>query len=80
MTTLQKDAIELIQRMSEEKLLAIIQIMRLFDNSNSFLELTNEKAAAFETLEKLRRPIPELDEKKELAEWRDEKYLNENID
>ncbi len=77
MTTLQKDAIELIQRMSEEKLLAIIQIMRLFDNSNS-LELVNEKAAAFETLEKLRRPIPELDEKKELAKWRDEKYLNEH--
>ena len=80
MTTLQNDAIELILRMPEEKLNTIIQIMRIFDNSSSLLERKEEKTAAFETLEKLRKAIPNIDEKKELAEWRDEKYLNEHFD
>lgn len=33
-----------------------------------------ERQRAFERLESLRRSIPDFDEKKELAEYRDEKY------
>lgn len=34
----------------------------------------NEKVMAFEELEKLRRPISNLDEEDELDKWRMEKY------
>ena len=34
----------------------------------------SEKKQAFERLEKMIRPIPDLDEEKELAEYREERY------
>ena len=35
-----------------------------------------ERRAAFERIEQLRRPMPDLDEKSELASYREEKYGN----
>ncbi len=48
--------------------------------NTAFREITSptenmeERRAAFERIEKLRRPIPDLDEKKELAEYREERF------
>jgi len=41
-----------------------------------FDEEMEERQRAFERLESLRKSVPDLDEKKELAEYRDEKYGN----
>ncbi len=41
--------------------------------ANASDDMTSRRAA-FERLEKLSRYIPELDERKELAEYREEKY------
>ena len=37
-------------------------------------KIRKEHSEAFKRLEELCRPIPDLDEKKELAEWWEEKY------
>ena len=42
-----------------------------FGNTTDNME---ERRAAFERLEKMCRHIPDIDEKKELAEYREEKY------
>ena len=44
------------------------------ENSEAFKELMKLRRAAFERLERMGKPVPDLDEKKELAAWRDEKY------
>lgn len=80
MTALQKDAIDLVQRMPEDKLYFIIQIMQGIDGlSYPDRERKKRKQAAFEELEKLRKCVPDLDEKRELEEWREEKFGNAGI-
>lgn len=73
MTTLRQDAIRMVENMPENSLPYLMKILEglegLFPEEN-----LDEKQAAFEELEKLRRPIPNLDEKKELEEYRKEKY------
>ncbi|MBQ4396371.1 MAG: UDP-N-acetylenolpyruvoylglucosamine reductase [Clostridia bacterium] len=77
MTALQRDAIDLVQRMPEDKLYFIIQIMQGIDGlSQTDRERKKRKQAAFEELERLRRCVPDLDEERELEEWREEKYGN----
>ena len=77
MTALQRDAIDLVQRMPEDKLYFIIQIMQGIDGlSQTDRERKKRKQAAFVELEKLRKYVPDLDEERELEEWREEKYGN----
>ena len=65
-----------MERVPEEKLMTLIRFMRdMKDDSARKLDL-QERRAAFERLEQLCRPIPDLDEEKELAEWREEKFGN----
>ncbi len=40
----------------------------------AYVHNMRERRAAFERMEQLRRPMPDLDEKSELASYRDEKY------
>ena len=73
MTMLRKDAYSLLERMPEDKLAFLVEIMKGIDG------LTPPKQAAgnspaFRRLMALRRPIPDLDEAQELARWREEKY------
>ena len=73
MTVLRQDAIRMVENMSENKLPYLIQILQGMEGLFSQDEVSGNQAA-FETLERLRRPIPDLDEKKELEEYRKEKY------
>ena len=82
MTALRKNAFDLLERMPEDKLIFLVQIMQGIDD----LALTPEEAErkaererakrreAFEQLERLIHHVPDLDEKKELASWREEKF------
>lgn len=60
MTALRKDAMDLLERMPEDKLYFIIQIMQgvsgLYETENQAV-----KDNAFENLESLRRKAPQLD-------------------
>ena len=78
MTALRKDAMDLLEKMPEDKLYFIIQIMQ----GVSGLYGTEDQAArdrAFEELESLRRKVPHLDYDKELESYREEKYGTANI-
>lgn len=81
MTTLRKDAIDLVEQIPEEKLYFVVELLRgvngLFGDDNV------DKAAkqdAFRELNNLRKKVPELDYNKELAEYREERYAATNID
>lgn len=72
MTAIRKEAIELLERMPEDKLIFMIQIMRgvngLFDDRKE------ERKEAFARLEKLRKKGNVSDYDLELAFYREEKY------
>ncbi len=77
-TVLRKDAMDLLERMPEDKLYFMIQIMRGIDGLYGAEQLT-AKEQAFEELEHLRRRVPELDYDRELENYREEKYGNADI-
>ena len=79
MTALRKDAIELLEKIPEDKLYFVIQIMQGVNGLYGDSDLV-DKEKAFERLEQVRRKIPDLDYDKELAEYREEKYGYANID
>lgn len=72
MTAIRKEAIELLERVPEDKLGFIIQIMQgvngLYTDTNS------ERKEAFARLEQLRRKGTVTDDDAELASYREEKY------
>lgn len=73
MTALRKDAMDLLEKMPEDKLYYIVQIMQgvngLYGEEN---RLARDKA--FEELESLRRKVPDLDCDNELENYREKKY------
>lgn len=78
MTELRKDAMDLLERMPEDKLYFIIQIM---EGVNGLYGAESERVReqAFEQLEKLRRKAPQIDYERELETYREEKYGIANI-
>lgn len=82
MTDVKEKAIELITELSDDKVVYIIQILKslkgLYGQTDSTMSNDWDKEKAFESLEKLRKKIPELDYEKELAESREERYANIN--
>ena len=79
MTTLRKNVIELLEKVPEEKLYFVIQILQGIDGlyGNSEQEIREQ---AYEKLESLRRKNLTLEYDKELENYRKEKYGTENID
>ena len=77
MTSLRKDAFELLEKMPEDKLTFIIQIMQggdgLYKNDK------DERDQAFERLESMRRKADTLDYEEELAAYREEKYGHASV-
>lgn len=78
MTELRKNAMALLERMPEDKLYFIIQIM---EGVNGLYggESKRVREQAFEQLEKLRRKAPQIDYERELETYREEKYGTANI-
>ena len=79
MTALRQTAIRELEKLPEDKLSFVIQIMQ---GMNGLYASNDEKEreAAFERLEALRKKVPDLDYDKELKEYREGKYEYENID
>ena len=72
---LRKDAHNLLDRMSEDKLVIIVEYMQKLDlEQHKSVVSHKDNSDAFKRLEQLCRPIPDLDYDKELEEWRREKY------
>lgn len=82
MTQVKEKAMELINELSDDKVVYIIQILQslkgLYGQPETNITSDIDKEKAFETLENLRKKIPELDYDKELAESREERYANIN--
>lgn len=80
MTALRRDALELVERIPEDKLYYVVQILEgvTFLTEASSM---SKKEMAFSKLESLRKKIPyNLDYDEELASYREERYGNENTD
>jgi len=65
-------AYSIFNQLNEEQLKGFIAMFEKFYPVHE--NETSEKIMAFEELEKLRRPIQNLDEEDELNKWRMEKY------
>ena len=66
-------AYSIIEQLTEEELEGFVALFRRVHPPKNDDEMKTRREA-FERLEKLRRYIPDLDEKKALAEYREEKY------
>lgn len=80
MSTLRQDALTMVQSLPENQLSFIINIMKELSRLMPTSEMDMPQAfasreRAFAVLESLKREIPDLDYAKELAEYREEKYL-----
>ena len=74
MTSLRKEAVELLEKMPEDKLPFIIQIMQGVEGLYGDDE--DERESAFERLEQMRRKVDNLDYDAELADRRSGKERN----
>lgn len=72
MTTLRQSAIKELEKLPEDKLIFIIQIMQ--GVNGLYNDTKTERKEAFAKLEQLRRKGTVVDDKKELASYREEKY------
>lgn len=78
MTSLRKDAFDLLNQIPEDKLIFVIQIMKGIEGLYA-ADNKSEKEKAFECLETMRKKVPSFDYDKELADYREEKYGNAYI-
>ena len=67
-------ALRLFNRLSEKQLEGFIALFSAMDDPSAQDADLVKRRALFAEMGKLRRPMPGLDEKKELAEYRKEKY------
>ena len=72
MTAIRQEAIELLERVPEDKLGFIIQIIQ--GMNGSYTDTNTEKKEALARLEQLRRKGTVIDDDAELASYREEKY------
>lgn len=72
MTAIRQEAMELLERIPEDKLTYVVQIMRGVDGL--YNDNQSERKEAFAKLEQLRRKGTVTDYEAELASYREEKY------
>ena len=76
---LRQDAYAILERLPEWKLQELLPYLRSMDEPAP-RKKRGENSESFKRLMELVRPIPDLDEEKELAEWREEKFGNAGAD
>lgn len=72
MTAIRREAIELLEKVPEDKLIYIIQIIQ--GVNGLYTDSTSERKEAFARLEQLRKKGTVTDDDVELASYRDAKY------
>ena len=78
-TTLRQEAFQLLATVPEENLFAVIKFLQAENLRRlSKTQRLEEKRVALEELLKLSKPISELDDEKELAQYSNEKFGNAN--
>lgn len=78
MTVLRKNAMDLLEKMPEDKLYFVVQILQGINGLYGTPE-QEMRDSAFEKLESLRRKNTQIDYDKELESYREEKYGAANI-
>ena len=81
MTALRQQVHEMVDMMPESVLLNLIQLMKEENIKQTEKQQRIErKRIALEELKQLCKPLPNLDYDKALAEYREEKFGNANLD
>ncbi len=78
-TAIRADAYNLLERMPEETLFSLVEMMRGIEDIR-LRKKTEGNSPAFHRLMSICRPMPGLNEKKELASWREEKFGDAGVD
>lgn len=76
---MRRDAYSILERLPEWRLKELLSYLRSIDEPEDIEAVRKRKHEAFLRLEELRRSfpsMPDLDDEKELAEWREEKFGN----
>lgn len=76
MTALRQEAISIVESLPEEKILTLINFLREMTEPTEKSRRLAMKKAALDELESLRREIPDLDYDKELAAYREERFVS----
>ncbi len=80
MTALRQEAFQLLKMVPEDNLFSVIQFLQAERvNQLSREQRLAEKRIAFNELLQLSKAIPDLDDEKELAQYREEKFGNANL-
>lgn len=82
MSALRQNAITMLEALPENQLIFIVNIMKELsrlmpqeDMGKTEIGSNDAREQAFAVLENLRRKVPDLDYEKELAEYREARYL-----
>ena len=82
-SALRRDAYSLLERVPDEELEAVVRFMRNMSRDAAQKKDLKARRAAFERLQEIINSVPpaaDLDDEKELAEWREEKFGNAGVD
>ena len=80
MTQIKKEAMELLEHMPDEKVIYILQILHGLNGLDfKNVDDSTQKRKAYEELKLLQLSVPELDERKELETYREERYGRADI-
>ena len=81
-TPLRQSAFSLLEILPEEQLAAVVGFMERIKGKAQTQpdDDMQERRAAFEMLERMVKSVPDLDEEKELAAWREEKFGHARLD
>ena len=74
MSALRKQAISIVENLSEEKILLLLNFLQSLNEQTEKNNRLARKEKAFAELENLRINAPDLDYKKELQSYREERF------
>ncbi|MDO4546454.1 MAG: UDP-N-acetylenolpyruvoylglucosamine reductase [Bacillota bacterium] len=73
MTETKKEAVALIEQLTEKQTDLVVQLLKSIAGLGRETDNANRESA-FRSLERLRKPLDDLDYEKELREYREERY------
>ncbi len=78
MTPIRRDALAIVENLPEERLAMVLGFLLEMAEQAQQGDMLSRRQA-FERLEGMIKPLPNLDYEKELNDWREERFVNANF-